>query len=212
MRTSLAPHRALAAGFTLIELLGVLIIISILAFFLVTRLADSEDVVKRKLAREEIEFVGAALGEYEIEKGDYPPSTALGEWGAAPNATNLGIEALYVSLWQKGIDGAGVKEDKLVNVDQDAAVKRLTVNPALDLFELADPWGNPLAYFHHRDYDRRDLYTTEDPATGEVIDGEVGARKSSKTGAYFNPHEFQLISAGPDGQFGTDDDVGNFNP
>ncbi len=204
-------QRHAKSGFTLIEILGVLVIISILAYFLVTRLGGIENITKSRLTRTKIETIGTALSEYENEKGDYPPSTFKAEWGEPPNNLNVGVEALYLALWQKGVEGQGLKDDLLVNVDGDSTAKRLTVNSSLELFELKDDWGNPLAYFHHADYDRKDRYQTEDPKTGEEIDSDVSARKSSKTGNYHNPHTFQIISSGPDGKFGTDDDIGNFS-
>ena len=199
------------AGFTLIEMLGVLVIISILAYFLVSRLTNADEVVKTKIARQKIEHIAAAIAEYENEKGAYPPSTFKPEWGTPPNDLNVGAEALYLALWQKGVEGEGLKDDELVNVDHDSTTKKLTVNPSLELFELRDPWGNPIAYLRRDDYDRQDHYTTEDTKTGESVDSLVLARKNEKTGAYQNPHEFQLLSAGPDGRFGTEDDIGNFN-
>lgn len=198
-------------GFTLIELLGVIVIVSILMFFLVTRLTGVDEAVKVKIAREKIEQISAALAEYETDKGDYPKSTFATDWGQPPNSLNVGSEALYLALWQKGVEGQGLSEELLGNSDGDATAKRLTVNASLDLFELTDPWDNPLAYFHRSDYGRKDAYVCTDPETGESIDSEALARNSPKTGNWFNPHTFQLISSGPDGRFGTEDDIGNFD-
>lgn len=198
------------AGFTLIELLGVLVIISILMYFLVTRLTGVDDIVKLRIAREQIEQIATALSSYETDKGDYPRSTFLPDWGTPPNTLNVGCEALYLALWQKGVDGEGLADDFLVNSDADALAKRVTVNPSLDLFELKDPWDNPLAYLHHSDYGRKDRYLTSDPKTGESVESEFQASVNSKTGGPFNRLTFQLVSAGPDGRFGTEDDIGNW--
>ncbi|MCC6408270.1 MAG: prepilin-type N-terminal cleavage/methylation domain-containing protein [Planctomycetes bacterium] len=206
MRTSDAR-----GGFTLIELLGVIVIVSILMYFLITRLSGVDETVKVRVARQKIEQIAAELADYEVDKGDYPRSTFRTEWGQPPNNLNVGCEALYLALWQKGIDGAGLGEDLLGNHDGDATTKRLTVNPSLDLFELQDPWENPLAYFHHSDYGRKDRYSSSQPDTGEALESELTARKSTKTGNWFNPQTFQLISAGPDALFGTEDDIGNFD-
>ncbi|MCK6447992.1 MAG: type II secretion system GspH family protein [Planctomycetes bacterium] len=212
MRQKPIPERAREqSGFTLIELLGVIVIVSILMFFLVTRLTGVDEAVKVKIAREKIEQIAAALAEYETDKGDYPKSTFATDWGQPPNPMNVGSEALYLALWQKGVEGQGLTEELLGNTDQDATAKRLTVNASLDLFELIDPWDNPLAYFHRSDYGRKDAYVCIDTETGESVDSEALAKTSPKTGNWFNPHTFQLISAGPDARFGTEDDIGNFD-
>jgi hypothetical protein len=51
---------------------------------------------------------------------------------------------------------------------------------------------------------------TADPQDGLPVDNQVQAVKSEKTGDYFNKRRFQLISAGPDGMFGSSDDIQNF--
>ena len=86
-------------GFSLIELLTVIVILSILITFLVSRFAGAGDVMKEKLCRSRIHDIGAAIGEYESEFGAYPPSRFQEAWGPPPNATNLGAEALVVALW-----------------------------------------------------------------------------------------------------------------
>jgi prepilin-type N-terminal cleavage/methylation domain-containing protein len=210
MRQRRMRCQAKRGGFTLIELMGVILILSILMYFLVTRLSGVDEAVKIKVAREKIEQIGAALHEYETDKGAFPRSTFHADWGQPPNNLNVGCEALYLGLWQKGVDGGGLGEDLLVNSDADATAKRYTVNASLDLFELMDPWDNPMAYFQHSDYGRKDRYMTADTETGEAVETEISARKSAKTGNWVNPHSFQLISAGPDAKFGTEDDIGNF--
>jgi hypothetical protein len=78
------------------------------------------------------------------------------------------------------------------------------------LFELSDAWGNPLAYIHHLDYERVFTYRAVDTETGEENDFELKARKNPKTGRWEEPHGFQLVSAGSDGRFGTEDDLTNY--
>lgn len=199
------------AGFTLIELLAVIVILAILMAFLLTTLGGQEEAVRVNLTRTFLENVEAVVGEYEREEGDFPPSAWSSEWGAQPNATNLGAEALVVALWREEGGGVNLSEDVLVNTDEDRASRRLTVFPRRDLFELRDQWDNPIAYFHHRDYGRRDLYVTEDPETGELLESTAVARRSGRTGDWANRRTFQLLSAGPDGRFGTEDDITNFD-
>ena len=203
--------RTARAGFSLIELLAVIVILGILMAFLVSTMGGQQDVVKEKLTRTGIEQLAADIGAYEREMGRYPISAWNEEWGALPNRVNLGIEALVVQLYGKARGGTHLDEDKLVNLDGDDAKQALTVFPRKDLFEVADAWGNPLAYFERRSYGETHVYFTESPETGDEIQSSAKAVESSKTGGYHNSSRFQLLSAGPDGEFGTDDDIGNFD-
>lgn len=202
--------RAARDGFTLIEMIAVIAIMAILAAVLVTQIGGAQEAVEVKLARVLLQEIDLAASDYEVEVGDYPPSSFEAEIGPAPNNANLGAERLYVALWSDGHEGRGLAEDLLENSDGDSSSKPLTDVPTRELFEVTDPWGNPIAYFHHGDYGRVDVYYTFDPVTGEPRESEATARKSARLGRYHGHRRFQLLCAGPDGVFGTDDDVTNF--
>ena len=74
-----------------------------------------------------------------------------------------------------------------------------------------DPWGNPYAYFHSHDYAKKGIgsYTTMD-AEGVEETSVVKPWKNPKTGSFYMASRFQLFSAGPDGVFNTEDDIGNW--
>ena len=195
------------AGFTLIELLAVLVILSILMVFLVPKLMGAEDVVKAENTRNFLMQLKAVLSEYEAETGNYPPSSFQSEHGQPPNRTNLGAEALVVHLWSDGFDGLLLDDEHFVNTDLDDSPKRITTLGNAQLFELKDEWDNPIAYFHRQDYGRADTYITLDGKTGEEIPNEVRASMNEQTDRYDNPKTYQLVSAGEDGHFGTEDDI-----
>ncbi len=197
-------------AFTLIELVAVLAILSILAVFLATQIGSAEEVVQVKLARAQLEEISAALAHYESVQGDYPPSSFGGAAGQPPNGVNVGSERLVLALWSDGMDGCGLSPDDLYNVDGDETLLQVSELPTRELFELADAWGNPIAYFHHTDYGRSDTYQTVFPGTGERIESRVTAAVNPRTKLPFEHRRFQLLSAGPDGAFGTEDDLGNF--
>ena len=109
-----------------------------------------------------------------------------------------------------GTGGHRLSADELQHTDGERSAKSLTDLPVRDLFELVDAWGNPIAYFHHADYGRVDVYETFDPLTGERIESNVQAIVNPKLRRPYENRRFQLISAGPDGVFGTEDDIANF--
>ena len=202
--------RSRSRGFTLIEMIAVLAIMAILAAVLVTQISGAQEVVEVKLARVMLEQVDLAASDYEVDVGDYPASAFDSATGAAPNSANLGGERLVVALWSDGHEGRGLSDGDLANSDGDQSAKALTDIPTRDLFELTDPWGNSIAYFHHTDYGRADVYYTSDPVTGEPRESMAVARKSAKLNRFHEHRRFQLLCAGPDGVFGTDDDIANF--
>jgi prepilin-type N-terminal cleavage/methylation domain-containing protein len=207
-RTRTVPSAS--SGFTLIELLAVLVIISILLVVLLPRIAGFGDTAKKRATQGWLTQLSAAIGEYEDRFGDYPPSQFLEKWGTAPNTTNLGAETLVLAMWSPEWTGTSLPDDRFVNTDGDAAKKSLSKLPKAELLELRDEWGNAIAYFHRRDYGRSDAYVVlgDDEASEE---SSVTAIKNPVTGQYFRHDSFQLISAGSDGYFGTEDDVANFD-
>lgn len=209
------PHlrRARArAAFTLLELMAVVVILGILIGLLVTALGGAEESAKVRMTRVELTQLQAAIDAYEREHGRYPPSVLPPEAGGA-NAVNVGVEALVATLWSDGYEGGGdLDADALVNTDGDSSKKQFTDFPDRQLFEFADQWGNPIAYFHHRDYERPQMYTVEDQNTGELLDDQVVAFENPATKRYYRHDSFQLISAGPDGRFDTlEDNVTTFD-
>lgn len=191
-------------------MLAVVVILGILMVVLLPRLTGMAERAKAKATGAFLQEVAAKIGEYEVRFGDYPPSQFKAEWGNPPNTTNLGGETLVISLWSRDWGGAGLADDKLVNTDGDESKKSLTSMPVNTLFELEDEWGNPIAYFHRRDYGRTDEYVATDIESGETREMPVKAFLNPKTKTYYAPDKFQLVSAGEDGVFGTDDDITNF--
>lgn len=206
------PQSAARAGFTLIEMLAVLLIIGILFTFLVGSVMRSGEVVKSSSTRTFLETVSASLDEYENQMGDYPPSSFPAKLDPKPSKMNMGIEMLVISLWPAdGKFASGeVREERLCNADGDNTNYSLTSYTSADCFELADDWGNPVAYIHRRDYSKRFTYLAFDLDLGEYTEQTVQARKNPRTGDPYNRSQFQLISAGEDGVFGNVDDLANF--
>ncbi len=199
--------RVARRAFTLIELLAVIVILAILSYFLVTNLTGASRVMDVQITKVNGQKIVGAISAHSDDKGDWPRSSFTSEWGDPPNNSNLGSECLYLTLCADKAAGDGLFDEFLGNVDGDQLARRVSGFEVLTLFELCDQWGNPFAYFHNRDYGREDQYETLHPETGESITSVARARKNPATQKYFEPRGFQLISAGPDGEFGSDDDV-----
>lgn len=198
------------AGFTLVELMAVIAILAILMAVLIPRIGSMGEAARSKLTVTQLRLIAAAIDEYEDEHGDYPPSQFKADWGVAPNATNLGAECVVLSLWSDDWGGTSLTMEELVNSDIDGSKKEIAELLGKELFELRDKWDNPIAYFHRRDYGRADPYVSEDPDTGESIESSAKSVKDTRTGKWAQPRRFQLISPGPDGRFGSEDDLYNF--
>ena len=97
----------------------------------------------------------------------------------------------------------------MINTDQDRDPRRTTFGKSREFFEYADPWGNPLIYFRLRDFDdNADTTVRYLTGDGEERTIDVSPVKSKKTRTFSGAKDgYQLISLGPDLEFGTDDDV-----
>jgi prepilin-type N-terminal cleavage/methylation domain-containing protein len=201
------------AGFTLIELLAVLLILSILSYFLLVNLGGATTTTQIGIARNKLSQIDTMLKQMSDDSGEYPASQFPADFGTAANALNVGGECLYLALCADGAPGFGTldKEKDLCNSDNDVLSKRPKGFEKQDLFELADPWGNPIAYIRSTDYEKEFHYTSVATGTGETLEFSVRALKNPATGRWQEPRGFQLFSAGPDGEFGTEDDVANFS-
>lgn len=212
----LRPSTSLSRrGFTLIELLAVIVILSILAYFLINNVTAAKSSVQEKATRARLAQIAAAISEYADEHGNPPPSSFPESWGPQNDPLNLGGEALYLALCAEGQPGHGRLDEEPVNSDHDQAAQRVPGHESLELFELADDWDNPIAYLRHTDYERKDAYLCFEDEAGEERESTVLARKNEKTGRWLAPRGFQLLSAGLNGRFdipGSDEDDDILHP
>jgi hypothetical protein len=133
----------------------------------------------------------------------------LGKSVGMPNETNVGIETVYVAIFLEGHDVTLEYEDTwLTNTDADRMSANPTRSGAMDLFEFVDMWGTPFAYFSTRELKSFTGLTKYVTTGGATIEAKPWVSENTKLP--LNQGSFQLFSAGPDGVFNTDDDIGNW--
>lgn len=195
-------------GFTLIELLVVISIIGILMGLAFTGITEIRKHAQRQRCYQEMTNLEQMCKFYEQMNGDYPPSRLedLFPGSFADNPVNEGIETMLIAILNKK-HPANIPEDKLINTDRDRAGGEDLewIFNTDELYEYADPWGNPYVYIHYRNYDAPAVEYR--PARGDIQ--TVTAIQSPKTGTYFNPTSFQIWSFGPNGinEHGEGDDL-----
>jgi len=199
-------------GFTLLELLAVMAIIAILASVSVVGFQKFQARAEEREVEAFLKELSsiAIEGEYEVKKGDYPPDDYAGVGARPTNDQNVGIESLVATLAAPSAPWPIPDSKHLGNTDGDKFPKKVTSYETTEAFEYVDKWGNPIAYFHCRSYGKPQKMLAKVRETGILEEQQVSAVKDPKTGQYFRPTSFQLISAGRDGVFGTADDLANF--
>ena len=193
-------------GFTLLELMIVMVIVGIL----MTALLMSGAGIFGKSAEKEttirIQTVAALLEQFRTIEGAYPDDRL--PRGVSGNPMNIQAEALFIAFFSPGYSGETPNQDWLVNTDLDSSATALTIFPERQMFEIGDAWDNPIAYFESLHYKTPGQWMAG--LDEEYEAQQSNARRNSNTGGWEEPGRFQLISAGEDGLFDTDDDITNF--
>jgi prepilin-type N-terminal cleavage/methylation domain-containing protein len=205
-------------GFTLLEILLVIVIIGILVSLTVVGVTHALKVSKISNTEASIRTIQGALDNYHTRWRDYPPSTLARYPGVRmpDNNTNNGIESLVASLTsrQKGEILYHPPDNAMyVNYDSDELPRNptqsyLSESGAYPMLELIDAFGNVLMYLHHNDY------RNPGPSTNYIL-REGAEEKAFKPlrgpgNSWAMPDKYQLVSPGPDGEPGTEDDVKGF--
>lgn len=207
-------QRTERGGFTMAELLVVIGIIAILASLLLPVIGKVQNESRRKADMATLQQLKTALGTYELDHQDFPPSRLAMIGLAGANNTNQGIEVVVACLSseKKGARYFEFPDDRLDNTDNDRSklpLSKLTGSyiQANDLFEIIDMFGNPFVYLHHRDYAKPGTaasYLGEDLASRTLV-----PQRSEKTKEWHGAGMFQMWGFGPDGvnENGGGDDV-----
>jgi len=196
------------AGFSLIEILVVLALVGLLMGLVATGVFRFSETGRITDAQARIEALSLLVESYRDREGEYPPSRLPRMGVTDANRVNEGCEALAAALRAKSYGGRRPNEGWLVNTDDDRSPMLSSADNSNALLELCDPWDNPLVYIVHEDYAQEFTYRLTD---GDFVeDYRALARTNALTGAFHNFESYQLLSAGPDGLLGTEDDLANF--
>ena len=199
-------------GFTLIEILAVLAVLTLLMSISVLVFKGGDDKARRADTMARFGSLESLIATFLHEHGDYPPDRfrRLKTKIKAGNDVNEGIEACLAALYSKDHPTGGtINDEYLGNTDGDSTTTDFHRYGSNQLVELLDGWGNPVVYLHNSSYEDGAAVVRMGDAA-HVQDAFVEARRSTVTGVWAKPDKYQLISAGPDSVFGTDDDVTNF--
>jgi prepilin-type N-terminal cleavage/methylation domain-containing protein len=208
-------------GFTLVELLVVLLIVGMLAAILTPVVMQSLAKARNAAIKAEIDMLHMAIMNYKNEYGSFPPcfDTAVnGSTGlvarhvqrlfprAAPAVLPAGTDinpATAIVGWMTGytenpVDplgiGTGGKRTKLYDFDQPRVAGML--------YHPSQKPNAPYIYIDAPHY----------PAAAFSLPGGNYAAEVDASGTVFHPDTFQILCAGRDEQWGTDDDLSNFWP
>lgn len=208
---TIAARRRGSFGFTLVEMLVVIGILIVLAGLAIPATGALRRRSQIKECKAFIDLIAAAVEQYASDFGDFPP-TSLSAFGLRTNRLNEGSKSLVRCLTTTEREGPYFEfpEGRLGTLSGDRLQTRddptRSTMQTPTLFEILDPWGNPLIYYHHQDYrGGREIerYTIQDEQQRCV------PQPSEKTGQLPGFGRFLIWSAGPDGvnENGQGDDV-----
>jgi len=199
------------SGFTLIELLVVICIIAVLTGLVTIAVVAALKTSKVNATQSFLAQIEAALVQYQVRWGDYPPTSIDELGGRAPNDVNQGVESLVAALSsnRKGTVLFQPNEEHYQNADGDKADRNVTgwFFGDNELREYRDFFGNTIIYIHAKDFARPKPQILKYRFVPGGEDVTVSPEQSAATKTWVNAGRFQLRSVGPDGKFGTQDDV-----
>jgi prepilin-type N-terminal cleavage/methylation domain-containing protein len=200
--------RRARAGFTLLEIMVVIAIIGLLMGLVAVAVSRQSGAGRLADCRARIAQFALLLESYKDRTGDYPPARLASLGVRDANQVNEGIEAAVAALRSPDWGGRRPEERWLGNVDEDSSKSLKSADGGNALLELVDPWDDPIAYIPAHAYGESFVYRLGEPGSAEDL--TLQAETNPKTRAPWQFDTYQLRSAGPDGLFGTEDDIANF--
>ncbi|MDB4365777.1 prepilin-type N-terminal cleavage/methylation domain-containing protein [Pirellulales bacterium] len=227
---SALPQRS---GFTLVELLVVITIIGVLAALITPAVFQARRSGQISAIKAEIDLLHMAMMHYKNEYGSFPPAVSPGGSSgvaashiqrlfprSSPSPSAVTDDAALVG-WLGGYsknptNPLALPRVKLFEFDQNRVTSTNQFHPRE---KLGSPYRyvNSAQYFLTRtptSYTLRpfvQLRVTEDLNGNGVLDGTEDVNSNSRLDCEaFNPDTFQILCAGLDETWNTDDDLSNF--
>jgi prepilin-type N-terminal cleavage/methylation domain-containing protein len=223
-------------AFTLVELMVVLAIIAALAALITPALLNARTAARNAAIKAEIDSLHMALMNYNNEYGSFPPCVDPNPTASGPPITSA-AQAHLKRLFPRcsTVSGtAGQFQSATAITPGNALASWLQgytgnptspLSPAADrkrLFDFDDtrvaggryaPPGKPLSpyiYINAANYAVSGSPAIPVPYVIGTGTYQAQTRVLASGTVYFNPDTFQILCAGLDEQFGTDDDLSNF--
>ncbi|MCE9629348.1 MAG: type II secretion system GspH family protein [Planctomycetia bacterium] len=223
-------HRS---GFTLVELLAVVLIIAILAALVTPAVMRARNSARNAAVKAEIDMLHMAMMNYKNEYGSFPPSADAVLSTASPAGRHL--LRLFPRLPSANVNAQLVATGTTLSAGNALAFWLLgyTTNPTSPLmptkqrqklfdfdvsrvdaqsgaYAMPGKPGSPYIYVVSGTYGTISGTATNvtHSFASQSYTAQVQVLKSSTT--FFNPDTFQILCAGQDETWGTDDDLSNF--
>jgi prepilin-type N-terminal cleavage/methylation domain-containing protein len=186
-------------GVTLLELVIVLLILSILSSIAITVYTGHVRRAQFAAAKVTIKELELNVHRYEIDLGDFPPSSSGTTFGAnAINPTKPTVGDGYLTLaLLHSLSGNATRpassrwQGPYMTVDQgkqgDVNGNVISSSTAAPSVCILDPWSRP--YYYTRSSDYAAFGATKQLNSAFATAGET----------FYNPSTFQIFSLGPDG-------------
>lgn len=207
-------------GFTLIELLVVIGVLALLIVAFAPAIGNALGSGERAETVARQQGLVTMIEGYQRYYGAYPPDdfsivdrSRQKDWDfGQDNGRNTGIESLvmHLSFEPKAGGTLDAHEDWLANTDGDKAPVVIPMLQRQEKMEVVDSWGTPFAYFSGRvgsGYAQNQTILAKAIEGGDDLELLAKPVQNPRSAGPLNPRGFQLISAGPDMVFGTDDDL-----
>lgn len=238
--TSAAHPRAARRGFTLVELLAVILIIGLIAALLTPVVMQSLAKARNAAIKAEIDMLHMAIMNYKNEYGSFPPASDT--IGGIPGNVNKHIQRLFPRVATANLATAPQIANVAVNTAIVVWLTGYTAsptdpianaNPSLVRQKLFDfdqsritgyqyaPSGKPSSpylYINSAAYTSLPYDVVNTPTNFGAMrqsyagDASPFTNVAAESNPWFNPDTFQILCAGRDETFGTDDDLSNFWP
>ena len=230
--TSVSPKDSSSArrsGFTLVELLAVIMIIALLAALVTPAVMRARTSARNAAIKAEIDMLHMAIMNYKNDYGSFPPAVDLnpGTASTPPTPAQKHLQRLFprcanvvgqfsaggagqitpinaLASWLLGFTGdpsnpllPPANRKKLFDFDQ------TRINASTGGYAPAGKSLSPYIYMDYASY----AYCASNPVS--VSNGTMTPELTA-AGSAFNPDTFQILCAGQDETWGTDDDLSNF--